>query len=519
MTYDYHVGSPGPISPIWWLRGELATLLEQVPADKLVMGVPTYGRTWVTGITDGDGRPASSDSCPSGAVLGTGAVTAAKTSTITGLPGAVTVRDSVSGELRVTYEQRYSEGEETCVVQREAWLADAQTVADRVQLIVDSGARGAALWTIGGEDSAQWPLLRAIAESLQPPAPAPIPAGGTVRIATGTPSTTVFGSLSAVVPQANGYLTAWPCDAEEGRPGSSSVTYRAGTTVPNTIAVRTDAAGEFCVYTSETTHILFDQVAESTQVDVAEPVRVRDTRDDRLVTPASESGVAGREGFVPTLGTVQINTGQPDALVMGNMTVSSPQGAGYTTAWPCGEERSSESSVNNYTAGRDTSNFAAIRTNDAGEFCVQTTAPAHIIWDQSVSTTAIAGYPPIRLGDTRLGSDPVTGGSPLPAGGVWQVETGAPGQSVFVNVTVASPDRDMYTTVYPCEEQRPTDVSHNFVYAGQTLPMFGVVQADSQGSVCVYSTATTALVWDQSANTDAVSAHTPMRIYDSRFAQ
>jgi spore germination protein len=57
MGYDYHwAGSgPGPIAPIDWIRAVLSYAKTQIPASKIILGVPLYGYDWV----DGQGTPLS----------------------------------------------------------------------------------------------------------------------------------------------------------------------------------------------------------------------------------------------------------------------------------------------------------------------------------------------------------------------------------------------------------------------------------------------------------------------------
>jgi spore germination protein YaaH len=49
MAYDWHWNSsaPGPIAPINWVRSVLDYALTQIPAHKIVLGVPAYGYNWV----------------------------------------------------------------------------------------------------------------------------------------------------------------------------------------------------------------------------------------------------------------------------------------------------------------------------------------------------------------------------------------------------------------------------------------------------------------------------------------
>ena len=154
MTYDYSYGAPGPVSPLWWFRSETSKMLTMIPGHKLMMGVPTYGRDWVRGI---DGV------CPAGANVKSRTWDSKMNSVVLGKPGATAYRDSNADEVRVLYADVFSDGSTQCMVHREAWLSDQTSAVNRVQSALDLGAAGAALWTVGGEEPAQWPRLREIA--------------------------------------------------------------------------------------------------------------------------------------------------------------------------------------------------------------------------------------------------------------------------------------------------------------------------------------------------------------------
>ena len=49
MAYDYHWGTspPGPVAPISWVRAVLRYAKTQIPASKIILGVPLYGYNWV----------------------------------------------------------------------------------------------------------------------------------------------------------------------------------------------------------------------------------------------------------------------------------------------------------------------------------------------------------------------------------------------------------------------------------------------------------------------------------------
>jgi spore germination protein len=51
MAYDYHwpTSPPGPIAPIGWVRDVIKYAKTQIPASKIVLGVPEYGYDWSGG--------------------------------------------------------------------------------------------------------------------------------------------------------------------------------------------------------------------------------------------------------------------------------------------------------------------------------------------------------------------------------------------------------------------------------------------------------------------------------------
>lgn len=57
MAYDYHwqTSPPGPVAPVSWVRAVLRYAKTQIPASKIILGVPLYGYDWVghhgTGIS------------------------------------------------------------------------------------------------------------------------------------------------------------------------------------------------------------------------------------------------------------------------------------------------------------------------------------------------------------------------------------------------------------------------------------------------------------------------------------
>ena len=74
---------------------------------------------------------------------------------------------------------------QTCIAQRVLWFVGPQAVLVRTQLVGEFGLGAAAYWTVGGENPAQWPMIRAYGQSLAP--------AGTDVMAVGVPSA-VFGT-------------------------------------------------------------------------------------------------------------------------------------------------------------------------------------------------------------------------------------------------------------------------------------------------------------------------------------
>ncbi|MEY4282494.1 MAG: hypothetical protein RL467_50, partial [Actinomycetota bacterium] len=50
MTYDYSVAKPGPIGPIEWSEKTLQYAVSILPSSKVFIGLPGYGRDWITAV-------------------------------------------------------------------------------------------------------------------------------------------------------------------------------------------------------------------------------------------------------------------------------------------------------------------------------------------------------------------------------------------------------------------------------------------------------------------------------------
>ncbi len=137
MAYDFHYagGSPGPVAPLTWVQRVVAYVTTQVPPDKLILGIPLYGYDWdVTA-----GPPARS-------------VRYDQVQELLRRSGATSGYDATEHEawIRYTDEQGH---------RHEVWHADVRSVTARLNLALDRGLAGVALWRLGHEDPAVWPEL------------------------------------------------------------------------------------------------------------------------------------------------------------------------------------------------------------------------------------------------------------------------------------------------------------------------------------------------------------------------
>lgn len=217
--------------------------------------------------------------------------------------------------------------------------------------------------------------------------------------------------------------------------------------------------------------------------------------------------------------TQRIRVGEPNQIVWGNLTVTNPSQAGFTTVHTCSQPRPA-TSTSNYTAGQTVANFALAQADANGDICVYTHAATDIIWDQVSETNQPTLAAPRRVFDTRNAGNAPQGeqnqARPT-AGTTLVVETGQPGATVFGNLTVVDPLQAGFTTVYPCSQPRPHASNNNFG-ARQTIANFVAAPADANGRICVYSLVSTHLIFDQLATSSLLPSQFPTRRLDSRNA-
>lgn len=196
MAYDYHVNAIGPIAPMPWVRAIVQYTASIMDPARLQIGVPTYGRAWTLKTPSGGDQttgvcPAKSSSAYK-TLTGRSSINAADIPALlasVGVPDTAVQWSATDQENWVSYDKKLQWTDaagtaQTCVAKRVLWFVGPQAVLVRTQLVGEFGLSAAAYWTVGGENAAQWPLIRAYGQSLAP--------AGTDIAAVGVPSA-VFG--------------------------------------------------------------------------------------------------------------------------------------------------------------------------------------------------------------------------------------------------------------------------------------------------------------------------------------
>ncbi|MBU8878578.1 peptidoglycan hydrolase [Bacillus sp. FJAT-29790] len=141
MAYDEHWGtSPkaGSVASLPWVEGNLKRLLEVVPNDRLILGVPLYARLWEE---KNSGEVSSK-------ALSMGKVKEWLTNN-----GLTPIYDQASGQ---NYAELYSEKEQTTY---KIWLEDELSLSKRADLASKYGLAGVASWSRYFADESAWAAL------------------------------------------------------------------------------------------------------------------------------------------------------------------------------------------------------------------------------------------------------------------------------------------------------------------------------------------------------------------------
>lgn len=153
MAYDQHnrLRPGGPVAGLDWVKESVEFLLRDVPADRVLLGVPLYARDW---IIDPAGGEATLD-----ATLGMAAMArrVAERSEIASFDAAagMPLHAYVDGQGR----------------HHRVWLEDPASLARKAALVDAYGLAGVAAWRAGFEEPSAWDALDAALAGAGPPGP------------------------------------------------------------------------------------------------------------------------------------------------------------------------------------------------------------------------------------------------------------------------------------------------------------------------------------------------------------
>jgi spore germination protein len=136
MAYDYSTedSPPGPIAPLDWVRNVLNLAVAEIPRDKIMLGVATYGYDWPSGAQGQDVQWADAE-----------ALARDRNAQVKWDPASRSPWFSYTG----------AQGRPHTV-----WYEDAHSMKYKLDLGAEYRIAGVFIWVLGGEDPAIWPALR-----------------------------------------------------------------------------------------------------------------------------------------------------------------------------------------------------------------------------------------------------------------------------------------------------------------------------------------------------------------------
>lgn len=333
-----------------------------------------------------------------------------------------------------------------------------------------------------------------------------------VRGRAGVPpdATSVAVNLTADAPDAGGYLTVFPCDAQV--PVASNLNFPAGRTVAVLATSRLAADGSICVFNHGSTHVIADVAGWFGPSDLSmlsAPSRLLDTRPGAPTVDGSFAGGGARPAGTTLRLPVAGRAGVPaDAqTVVLSVTVDAAAQGGYVTVVPCDGPPTTASTVN-HRAGATVANAALSRLGPAGEVCLFTSGQTDLIVDVAGWMSASALQPletPRRVLDTRQGASTADGqflgigrraaGSTLDLQVAGRVGVPADAGAVVLNVTADAARGEGFVTVHPGGSERPTASNLNY-RAGDTIANTVIAPVGADGGICAFTSAATDLVID-----------------------
>jgi Cysteine-rich secretory protein family len=196
-------------------------------------------------------------------------------------------------------------------------------------------------------------------------------------------SRAVVLSVTSVDPAVEGFVTVYPCDAP--RPLAAAMNPHPGEIRSNLVVSPLSSDGRVCFFSSGDVDLVVDATGylagSSTAFTSTTPFRFTDTREARSVEMNAGTGgsivepqgmlvlqVAGQRGIPSDVKSVAVNIAVTDAT-----------GAGFLTAFPCGD-RPTTSTVN-FDSSVAVSSGAVIPLSATGQLCIYVNTSSHVVVD------------------------------------------------------------------------------------------------------------------------------------------
>jgi hypothetical protein len=179
-------------------------------------------------------------------------------------------------------------------------------------------------------------------------------------------------------------VTVYACDGPV--PTVSNLNPEPGRVRPNLVMTPVSASGRICLFSMRETELIVDVTgylspSSSRVFTPSTPFRMVDTRD--TMHPEMNLGTNGgvlRGGQILTVQMAGTRGIPSNATAVSlNLTVVGATGAGYITAWPCGDRP--VTSTANYEIGEAVSNGAQLPLSTGGALCVFSQRDAHVVID------------------------------------------------------------------------------------------------------------------------------------------
>lgn len=323
-----------------------------------------------------------------------------------------------------------------------------------------------------------------------------------IASAVGPDSTTCFESGApagagvvvngtAAAPGGIGFLNFYAPSDDAEPTATSSVNFAPGAAVANSV-ITPVIDGEICAYNSADVEIIADVAGWISPANLLAAdggaFRAFDTRRDgnRKYTPEEENFC-----FNPALNS---RAGQPTFI---NVTVAGAEGDGFVNVYPRGASNPAANSVINFNRGRNVANGVTAVTGTESEFCIYTSATAHIIID----VVGAVQNEDFRAANSDNTADRVLNtrdSSNFAAGDQRCFDTdAAAGESVVLNATAFGADGNGYLNVYSSDATADPAANSTVNFrAGANVANGTIVPAGADGRVCVFASAPSGVIVD-----------------------